>query len=216
MSKSVYSLVLNDQLVDALDAVAYKKGMSRSNMINTIIADYLSIETPEKRIADVFNHLQALVEPSQTLKFVAQQSAGLASICSAVSFRYNPTVRYTVELFLTHDDGIGELKVSLRSTNAQLLDAVSAFFVLFAKLEKKHIGETFARVENGRFFRRLRLDEGVVLNNDQLGEAILEYVKNVDELLNFYFQNLDDVAFALPILEDRYVDNLKRQKVIFR
>ncbi len=216
MSKSVYSLVLNDQLVEALDAVAYKKGMSRSNMVNTVIAEYLSFETPEQKIADVFNHLQELVEPSRTLKFVAQQSSGLASICSAVSFRYNPTVRYTVELFLAHDDGIGELKVSLRSTNAQLLDAVSAFFVLFAKLEKKYVGDTFTRVENGRFIRRLRLDEGVVLNNEQLGEAILEYVKNFDELLNLYFQNLDDVAFALSVLEERYVDNLKRQKVIFR
>ena len=33
MSKSVYSLVLNDQLVDALDAVAYKKGMSVKELV---------------------------------------------------------------------------------------------------------------------------------------------------------------------------------------
>ena len=40
MSKSVYSLVLSDDVVAAVDRAAYALGSSRSNLINQILAGY--------------------------------------------------------------------------------------------------------------------------------------------------------------------------------
>ena len=39
MKKSVYSLVLNDRVVEELDQLAYRQGTSRSALINRILAE---------------------------------------------------------------------------------------------------------------------------------------------------------------------------------
>ena len=56
MKKSVYSLVLMDDIVEAVDRVAYSQNTSRSNLINQILAEYLSLMTPESssKVADAF------------------------------------------------------------------------------------------------------------------------------------------------------------------
>ena len=46
MSKSVYSVVLMDDVVDAVDRLAYEAGTNRSNMINRILAEYVQLATP--------------------------------------------------------------------------------------------------------------------------------------------------------------------------
>ena len=50
MNKSVYSLVLSDEIVQEIDRMAYEAGASRSAMINQILADYVRYTTPEKRM----------------------------------------------------------------------------------------------------------------------------------------------------------------------
>jgi len=215
MSKSIYSLVLNDQLVSMLDKVAHKKGMSRSNLINSIIADYLSYETPEKRIEYVFKRMENLVAESQSLKFMPQPSTSFASICSAISFRYNPTVRYNIELFSSYENGIGEVKVYLRSTNAQLLMALNNFFAIFSKLEQKYLGNVQSAIIEGKFVRRLYLAQDVALNSTQLGDAIVDYVKTFDALLDLYFSLLNAGEVDYLQLEQAYVRELRTQSVIF-
>ena len=48
MKKSVYSLVLMDDVVKAIDDMAYKLNTSRSNLINQILAEHVSFKTPVK------------------------------------------------------------------------------------------------------------------------------------------------------------------------
>ena len=48
MGKSVYSLVLMDEVVDAIDQMAYRNNTSRSNLINQILAEHVSLATPEE------------------------------------------------------------------------------------------------------------------------------------------------------------------------
>lgn len=53
MGKSVYSLVLMDDIVAAVDRLAYQQGTSRSNMVNRILAEYVQMDTPENRIRTI-------------------------------------------------------------------------------------------------------------------------------------------------------------------
>ena len=55
MNKSVYSLVLSDEVVDAIDRLAYSMNTSRSNLINQILAEKLSLMTPEMRMRQIFS-----------------------------------------------------------------------------------------------------------------------------------------------------------------
>ncbi|MBR5251168.1 MAG: hypothetical protein IKV38_04020 [Clostridia bacterium] len=214
MSKSIYSLVLNDELISMLDKVAHKKGMSRSNMINTIIADYLSYETPEKRMQYIYQCIESLVQDTQNLKFVPQTSSSYVAMCSAISFRYNPTVKYSIEMFNGVDGLVGELRVNLRSTNAKLILALNDFFTLFNSLENKYLGNTQSAIVDGRFIRRLYLPKGVVIDNETMGEAFVDYVKTLDALLNEYFMQLNTGIISYSTIEREYAIRLKNQRVI--
>ncbi len=60
MKKSIYSLVLADDVVAAADRLAYELHTSRSNLINQILAEHLSCVTPEMRMQAVFAQMETL------------------------------------------------------------------------------------------------------------------------------------------------------------
>ena len=41
MKKTLYSLMLDDDVVREVDALAHRRGVSRSGLINEILADYV-------------------------------------------------------------------------------------------------------------------------------------------------------------------------------
>ncbi|MBR6623769.1 MAG: ribbon-helix-helix protein, CopG family, partial [Ruminococcus sp.] len=59
MQKSVYSIVLSDDVVAQIDRLAYRHNTNRSNMINQILAEYVSYVTPEKRMQDTFARMES-------------------------------------------------------------------------------------------------------------------------------------------------------------
>ena len=57
MSKSVYSLVLTDEIVRAIDSLAYRMNTSRSALIDRILAEKLSMQTPEIRMRNIMENI---------------------------------------------------------------------------------------------------------------------------------------------------------------
>lgn len=55
MGKSVYSIVLSDEVVQAVDEMAYRMNTSRSNLINQLLAERVSLTTPEMRMREIFS-----------------------------------------------------------------------------------------------------------------------------------------------------------------
>ena len=53
MNRSVYSLVLSDDVVEAVDRLAYQQNTSRSALINQILAEAVSFVTPEMRMREI-------------------------------------------------------------------------------------------------------------------------------------------------------------------
>ena len=49
MKKTLYSLMLDEQVVRHVDALAHRMGTNRSNLINQILAEYVDYVTPERR-----------------------------------------------------------------------------------------------------------------------------------------------------------------------
>ena len=50
MDKSLYSLMLMDSVVREIDRIALQKNTNRSNLVNQILAEYVSLVTPEQKI----------------------------------------------------------------------------------------------------------------------------------------------------------------------
>ena len=126
MKKNLYSLMLSEEVVREVDALAHRMGTNRSSLINQILAEYVGYTTPERRINDVLSTIQALLSPSRDLvPFFAPNSSSM-SLKSSLDYKYRPTVKYEVELYRGGGESIGELSVLFRTTSAPLLQAMQA------------------------------------------------------------------------------------------
>ena len=98
MKKNLYSLTLSDEVMREVDALAHRLGTNRSALVNRILSEYVSVPTPERRINDIFEAIEALVSPSRELvPFFAPNSQSM-SLKSSLAYKYRPTVKYEVDL----------------------------------------------------------------------------------------------------------------------
>ena len=204
MNKSVYSLVLSDEIVQEIDRLAYEAGASRSAMTNQILADYVRYTTPEKRMREVFSAIEQMLlrgvfEPQ------LQPSDSMFSLRSALDYKYNPSVKYSVELYKNARPLLGELRVSVRSQNSALVLAMLQFFKLWARIENTYIGRVECAIEDGRYLRKLRQTEEQ-LTNEQIGAGIAEYLNLLDSALKQYFEAIQEPALAVTRIEKLYVN----------
>lgn len=192
MEKHTYSIVLTDTVVREVDRLAAQKGTSRSNMMNQILADYFSCNTPEKQMASIFSMIE---EQMQTLFRVQMQASdAMLSLHSALQYKYRPTIRYRVELLrMPSENTIGWLKISCRTQNQTLLYNMQQFFHFWIGLELqtnptyRSISEMYTLMENG-FIRRL-LQENLQ-TTEQVADAISQYIRQFDLLIKQYFAGL--------------------------
>lgn len=206
MNKSVYSLVLSDEIVQEIDRLAYEAGTSRSGMINQILADYLRYTTPEKRMREVFDAIEHMLMGS-VFEPQLQPSDSMFSLRSALDYKYNPSVRYSVELYKNARPLLGELRVSIRSQNSALVLAMLQFFKLWTRIETAYVGRVECAMEDGRYIRKLRLTDDTA-DNERIGEGIAAYIRLFDRALKTYFEYLNEPAAAVASVEKLYVSHI--------
>ena len=214
MNKSVYSLVLTDDVVAEIDRIAYENGTSRSNTVNQILAEYVSYDTPEKRIREVFSEVDNLLTGSSRFQVMMQPSDSMFSLRSALAYKYNPTVRYSVELNRNLQPAIGELRVSVRSQSSALRLYMLQFFKLWSRIEQNLVGHVECAMADDRYIRRLAVAEDRKLDNEALGQAIAEYIRLFDTALKLFFNHLDQPETAIARVESLYGDYLRKNSAI--
>ncbi len=210
--KTVYSIVLSSDVVEKIDRLAYENGTNRSNMINQILAEYVSYTTPEKRFREVFRQMQNILENSSFK--AAEPSDTMLSLRSALAYKYNPTVKYNVELYRGDGNEVGELRVSMRTQNAGLILYMMQFYRLWANIESAYRQDIPWIAVDGKFSRKLVLQN---LNNIQffdLGQVIASYVQAFDQALKAYFVNLESPAVASSCVETIYREYLKNNRIL--
>ena len=190
MKKTLYSLMLNDEVVREVDALAHSLGTNRSNLINQILAEYVNYTTPERRINDVFSTIEQLMAPSRELvPFFAPNSFSM-SLKSSLEYKYRPTVKYEVELYRGGEESIGELSVVFRTQSAALIASMTEFFRLWKRIEDLHLAaETGMKISyalyDGKFVRSLSAPDRDC-TAEELAGAISEYIKLFDKLMKQY------------------------------
>lgn len=216
MNKSIYSLVLSDDVVDAVDALARTEGMSRSAMINRILAERVAYTTPEMRLRDI---LQSLARSMNGEFMLAEQPTGSTLVCrTSLKYRYKPTVKYSVEIYSENGRRAGQLRVSFRTQNAQLIADLMGFFRCWAALEQKNIADKLSNdivytIADGRFERTLNMPRGQI-TDEELGTAVAEYMAMFDGAMKAYFAELPDDENAAFTAGEYYRAEISRQSVI--
>lgn len=210
MKKSVYSLVLSDDVIAAVDRAAYQNGLSRSAMINRILAQAVSYTTPEQRMREIFSQVERLLN-GEVFQSLSQPSDSMMSLRSALAYKYNPNVRYSVELYPDRP-GEGELRVSLRSQSSALILYLGQFFRLWAKIEQAYVGGADCVIQDGKYARRLKLSAR--LSDREQGAVLAGYIRAMEQGLRAFFHSLDDPRQAAALVEQAYQNYLKQYPAI--
>lgn len=191
MKKTLYSLMLSDDVVREVDILAHKNGTNRSNLINQILAEYLGMTTPERRINDIFQAIEEAVTPyGELVPFFAPNNLTM-SLKSSLEYKYRPTVKYEVELYKNGGDSIGELAVIFRTQSASLISAMTEFFRLWNYIESRVLprygaeGVSCALYEN-KFVRSIAVPMNHDCTANELATAISGYIRLFDELMKGY------------------------------
>lgn len=92
MKKTLYSIMLNDEVVREVDLLAHKLGTNRSGLINKILAEYVNYETPEQKIYNVLSAVERLMAPSRELVPFFSPNSMSMSLKSSLEYKYRPTI----------------------------------------------------------------------------------------------------------------------------
>ena len=215
-SKSIYSLVLSDDVVEAVDSLAAGSGLSRSAMVNQLLAERVRCITPEMRLKSITAAIRSAVGTGFFL--TEQPSAATVACRTALKYRYKPTLRYSVEVYGAGNKRAGELRVTVRTQSEQLYADLSRFFGCWTSLEQKYIAGRISQdivfaIEPGRFTRTLNMPpEGI--SDEALGQAVADYMAMLDETMKQYFAELPDADRAEQAAERSYSATITQQKVI--
>ena len=211
MKKNMYSLMLAEDVIQAIDELASEKNTNRSNLINQILADYVSLTTPEKHVRNIFDIIENFISRQSGNLLYSQPNDMTMSIKSPLQYHYRPTIRYEVEMYRTPRQTIGQLKIIFRTTSSELLVELTRFFKLWMQLENIYIKQFFSKgaieygLENGKFWRTFAVPNDSDYTEEQIGNAISQYIATFDEILKDF---LAGRYSSTEELEKRYLQYL--------
>lgn len=199
MKKEVYSLVLSENVVAAVDRMAKERGANRSALINQILAEYVSYVTPEMRMKNTLALAGEQLRAQAAFRVGEQASPAILRTVSSLDYKYNPDVHYRVELYREAKGYLGELKVWLRTQNSGLLLYMNGFYRLWSENESANMpGRSYA-ADGGRFVRKLENPQG-----GEAGRLISAYVTGFDAALKAYFGAIGASADAASAVKNAY------------
>lgn len=208
MKKTMYSLMLAEEVVREIDRFAAEKGTNRSNLINQILAEYVSLTTPEKHVSNIFDFIENMIGKMDGFLLHAQPNDMTMSIKSSLQYHYRPTIRYEVEMYRMPDSTIGQLKIIFRTQSPELLVGLTRFFKLWMRLEDIYIKQYFPKdairygMENGKFLRTFAIPNDLEYSEEQIANAISNYIATFDEMLKSF---LAEKYSSTQEMEQRYL-----------
>lgn len=219
MKKTLYSLMLSDDIMREVDALAHRMGTNRSNLVNMILAERVKMRTPEQQLRDIFSDIERLLSATGELIPMAAPSAQRVAVRSSLAYKYRPTLRYEVELADEFRPGemIGTLTVIFRTQSEGLLELLNRFFRCFCRIEEQLLPQPNPCVlDSGRFLRPLMypvrkngLTTAHPLRAEELSGAITDYVRLVDRMLKACVGGADAQTLA-----ELYADDLNTRSLI--
>ena len=201
MKKNLYSLTLSDDVVREVDALAHRMGTNRSALVNQILAEYVSVPTPERRWNDIFEAIEELMTPTRELVPFFAPGSSTMSLKSSLSYKYRPTM--------------GTLNIVFRTQSAALISAMTSFFRLWVQIEDKCLAPLLGSsiscaLYDGRFVRPLAMPRGKALTADDVAGAISAYVQLFDRLLKGYL----DGSLSASDVEMAYRGDLRSRALL--
>lgn len=205
MKKSVYSLVLMDDVVEAIDEMAYSLHTNRSSLINQILAEKVAMVTPEQQLQRVFDQISEYLKPYTHFQIQNQAADHMYSIKSALRYKYNPTIRYSVYLMQQEGKLKGQLRIISRTQSEVLYYYLDTFFKLWCYIENEWAKVSWEVEEGTKWLRTFRLEAFQnSAQENELASALSRYIKALDDGLKIYFNELGQEEAQYHLLKQHY------------
>jgi len=214
MKKTLYSLMLSEDVVREVDRLAHRIGTSRSALVDRILAEYVDLETPERRINEIFSAVEELMRPSRELVPFFAPNAPTMSLKSSLEYKYRPTVKYEVELYRAAGDAAGTLSVCFRTTSSALIAEMTKFFRLLKRIEDDCLAPLLPAAPqyalyDGRLVRTLSA-AAASGTSEELAQALSDYISLFDALLKGWLAG----RYSAQDVEALYREDLARRTVL--
>ncbi len=215
MKKSVYSLVLMDDVIEAIDELAYSLQTSRSNLINQILAERVALVTPEQQLQRIFESLSDYLRPYTHFQIQNQAADHMYSIKSAIRYKYNPTIRYSVYLSQQGGEIGGQLRIISRTQSEILYSYLNHFFELWAQIENEVHHVRWEIEEGTKWLRTFNLESFQKPSEEcDLAGALSHYIKGLDDALKIYFGELNHEEAQYYLLKQHHDAHYKEHLYI--
>nr|WP_302597565.1 CopG family transcriptional regulator [uncultured Cellulosilyticum sp.] len=215
MKKSVYSLVLMDEVVDAIDKLAYSMGTSRSQLINEILAEKVAMRTPQQRLQQLFEEISTYLMPHEQFQIQNQAAEHMYSIKSALRYKYNPTIRYSFYINQQQGKLIGQLRIVSRTQSPVLSGYLKTFFNFWAALENGTHPVSWSQEEGVKWLRTLNLESFMTPQNyPYLAGYLSDYIKLLDQGLRIFFTQIEKGIESPEEIVNLYESYCKSLKIL--
>ena len=164
---------------------------------------------------EIFSLLESALSTTDVFRIQSQTSPSVLQARTALSYKYNPSVQYSVELYRQPGSAIGELRVSMRTQNSTLRLYLMQFFKLWASIERSYRAGGDCAVEDGRFLKKLQMPQDAPVEPSQWADAITAYVHAFDGAMKAFFYQIDSPSVAAAQVEQIYRDYLRHSAMPF-
>ncbi|MEG0309326.1 MAG: hypothetical protein RR604_00315, partial [Eubacterium sp.] len=204
MKKSVYSLMLFDEIVEKIDQLAYVNNTNRSQLINDLLAERIGLETPEQKIQKILEQLNENFSDTLSVSQINKNSS--IQFGKSLKYKYRPKIRYSYEFTSNNGEKYAVLKVSSRTKSDDLNDHFDHFFKKIGEIEERNQDgeeETTEKITNHKFVKAFEKKGSVMDDVGEVSNYLTDYLKMIDSAMNTYFANMEDQNLDQE-LEDIY------------
>lgn len=192
MKKSVYSVMLFDEIVEKIDEMAYINNTNRSQMINDLLAESVGLVTPEQKVQSILENLGGNFENSLSVGQICKNSS--IQFGKSLKYKYRPKIRYSYEFVGSGGQKYAVLKISSRTQSEELNDHFQRFFDIIGTIERQHKsieGQCGQNDTNHKFVREFNKSGAVTRDTGSITNTLTRYLKMIDNAMNQYFMDYD-------------------------
>ncbi len=190
MKKSVYSLMVFDEIIDQIDELAEENNQNRSQIINQILADYLGMITPEQKVQSILMSLNNKFKDKLRIKQFNKNSS--IHFDKSIDYKYKPKIKYSFEFIGSGDRKYAVFKISSRSKSVELNQKLENFFKKITEIEQKnhlYLGIKPDIESKHMFVREFRIEGSLNRDPDKVARFLSNYLIMFDKAINIYFSN---------------------------
>lgn len=222
MRKSIYSLVLPEELVAGIDLQAQAKNRSRSQFIEEILAGHLSLNTPQTSVNRLLEDIYEELGRESGLEMLARNKGNAIQMRASLRYKYSPKVKYIFDVKSRRNAFDGLLKIIPRTQSDSFMNLLVKFFDELNVYERASLQDLPSRqvalweplsrngysFDGSRFMKPILMGDMKSPGDEEASKRVSAYIRCVHDAIDLFFK-LHENPQTADLDEDAWRESLK-------